>query len=59
VLECGVIVKVTILRNTKATGGVKMERELDQLLIFLYCFKVVVKKGVKAQDHRNAGVGPA
>ena len=53
------IVKVTILRNTKATGGVKIERELDQLLIFLYCFKVVVKKGVKAQDHRNAGVGPA
>ena len=40
-----------------------MEGELDQVLIFLCCFKVVVKKGVKAQDYRdrfgaNAGVGP-
>ena len=34
-----------------------MEGEMDQVLIFLCCFKVVVKKGVKAQDYRNRSKG--
>ena len=34
-----------------------MEGELDQVLIFLCCVKVVVKKGVNAQDYRNRSKG--
>jgi hypothetical protein len=34
-----------------------MEGELDQVLILLCCVKVVVKKGVNAQDYRNRSKG--